>query len=173
MKPTLKFFYFAIISSLIIFAGCTKQGPTGPTGPAGLNGTNGIAGGAVNVVNQYITITPSQLTWDTTSNQWYYNFSTQANFNTSIHAVVIVYVQSPNGLEATPYTNSKMNYSISFANNMYQSNPYVRFEYFNGTSTCALPTFNLNVELVIIPPEMVIPNVNHNNYAQVKAAYNL
>jgi hypothetical protein len=173
MKPTLKFFYIAIISSLIIFAGCTKQGPTGPIGANGANGINGTSGGAVNVVNQYIAITPSQLTWDTTANQWYYNFSTQADFSSSIHAAVLVYAQSSNGLEATPYTNSKKNYTISFANNMYQSTPFIRFEYFNGTSTCPLPTFNINVELVIIPPQIVIPNVNHHNYAAVKAAYNL
>lgn len=172
MKPTLRFLYIGIISSLIIFVGCTKQGSTGPIGA---NGTNGATGspGAVNVINQYIAITPSQLTWDTTANQWYYNYSTLANFSSSTHAAVFVYVQSSNGLEATPYTNSKMNYSISFANDLYQTNPYVHFEYFNGTSTCPLPAFNINVELVIIPPAMVIPNVNHGNYAEVKAAYNL
>jgi|GEM_PF-2838820 hypothetical protein len=172
MKPTLRFLYIGVISSLIIFTGCNKQGPTGPTGLTGANGTNGTSG-AVNIINQYVAITPSQLMWDTTANQWYYNFTALPEVTTGEHAAVLVYVQSANGLEATPYTNSKANYTISFANDLYQPTPYIHFEYFNGTSTCVLPTSNINAEIVIIPPAMVIPGVNHNNYAAVKAAYNL
>ena len=172
MNVKVRFFTLSIISTLILFSGCTKVGPTGltgATGPTGASGTNG----AVNVVNQYLTITPSQLVWDSGSNQWYFNYTNLVNFNSASNAAVLVYVESGNGYEATPYTNSVKNYSVSFANDLNQLNPWIHFEYYNGTSTCPLPTFNLNVQLVIIPPAMIKPNVNHNSYTEVKVAYNL
>jgi hypothetical protein len=171
MNSKLRTLAIGILGTMIVFTSCTKVGPTGltgATGPTGLTGSNG----AVNVVNQYLAITPSQLVWDSTSNQWGYKYYT-VNFNSSTNAAVLVYVLSNNGYEATPYTNSVKNYSVSFANNLIQTNPYIYFEYYNGTSTCPLPTSNINVQLVIIPPAMIIPNVNHNNYAEVKTAYNL
>ena len=172
MKCIPKSFAYCLLGLLAILTACNKQGPTGPTGLTGTNGTNGT-NGAVNVINQYITITPSQLTWDSTANQWFYKYGNMVNLASISNAAVLVYVESANGYEATPYTNFKQNYTVSFANDLNQSNPYVRFEYFNGTATCPLPSGNLNVQLVIIPPARMIPNINYGNFPEVKAAYKL
>ena len=160
-----------IITTLVFFTRCTKEGPTGLTGATGPTGAAG-SNGAVNIINQNIAITPTQLSWDPNADQWYFKFY-PVNFSSSSNAAVFVYVQSANGYEATPYTNSVKAYSVSFANNLNQTDPYIYFEYYNGTSTCPIPTSNINVQVVIIPPAMIKPNVHHSSYAEVKAAYNL
>jgi hypothetical protein len=141
------------------------QGVTGATGAIGSTGSTGAQGNA-NVMNKTVTVYSSDWQWDPSYNQWYYNYTTNLDYQSG----VICYVLSGNGQEAMPY-HSQINGTItSFANRLLTSG-YLKFEYYNKSSTLARPSSDTYFYIVSIPPGMIInPNVDLKNYEEVKKA---
>jgi hypothetical protein len=148
-----------------LLTGCAKDGAPGP---AGTNGTNGNA----NVIGTNTL---------TLSNPWTYNAS-DSSYSYPITAPGItpavitngfvgIYFQSANGWIPLPVSH------------IFAPHDFMTFEMSAGTVTIlyvlggAIPlnptSNNIVVRCIIIPASAIKPNVNMNNYNDVKSAYKL
>lgn len=160
----------------VLILSCKKE-VTGPQGIQGIQGVQGVAGatgstgatgakGNANVINKTITVSPTDWEWNSDYNQWYYNYTTDLDYQSG----VICYVLSGNGREAMPYYSQINGTITSFANRLLTSG-YLKFEYYNKSSTLARPSSDTYFYIVSIPPGMVIkPNVDMKNYEEVLKA---
>ncbi len=123
------------------------------------------------IQNTAITVHSSDWVWDNIYNQWYVKYYTTTNSQSAIYG----YVMSGNGKEAMPYYDQVNGTTMSFAGNLFSSPSYILFEYYNLSTTLARPTSDQYFYLVAIPPAMIAehPNVNMENYEEVKKTFNI
>lgn len=147
---------------MVSFTACKK----GDTGPKGDTGAQGPAGNA-NVISGIVYANSTN--WFLNNTYWYYDYVVTLSSDIVDKAAVICYLSDgAGGWGNLPYTGNDIEiydtykaYTISF-----------RVRSASGNTSITNPgaaTF----KYVIIPPAMIKPNVNHNNYADVKAAYDL
>jgi len=174
-----------IAISLLTFNSCKKgdtgpagpEGPVGPAGPAGPTGTAGANGanGNANVVS-YKTIVNS---WSSQTSYWRSIISIpEITSATNTTGAILCYFSINSGLSwfALPYTqvDPTSNYYLNF--NTYNGGITVFWQRDNGTlgsNPNAYYSTNVNIKTVIIPPALIKPNIDTNNYNEVKMAYNL
>ena len=156
---------FAISTIVVLIASCTKDGETGPQGQAGSNGTNGTNGNA-NVTSYIIGMTnPS---WINGIGNWFYYVDTSHPVQDADHSAFMVYVKVSGLWTSLPCTD------VLFGGDKF------RFEYNSGGiefdyDYLSRPINTTYFKVVVIPPARLAghPNINLNNYAEVKAAYDL
>jgi hypothetical protein len=163
MKATLRFsmvIFFA--ASILMINGCKK----------GADGAPGKDGSA-NVKARTFPVSP----WQSNSSRWYTQLSVPEITSDNINSAGIqVYIgTASNTWLAIPYTYmASTNYFWGFVTTV--NSVEVRWEY-NGIGIGSDPNTiygaTVQVKVVIIPPAMIKPNVNHQNYAEVKSAYKL
>lgn len=143
-----------------------KDGETGPQGPAG-------PAGNANVINYSITVSSSQWTYDSFYERHYYRYYTSDNSQSAVYG----YVMSGTGKQAIPYYHCPSWQCIQYdmATNLFQSPPYIEFQFTNYTSSTTPPSSNTYLYLVIVPPaqRLAHPDVDYTNYEEVKKAFNL
>jgi hypothetical protein len=165
MKKTIT----TVIAGLVLTLGLTftscKKAEKGDTGPAGTNGTNGNA----NIENFAITIRPGDWIYSSTYSEWHYNYYISKNSQSA----VLGYIMSGNGKQALPYVSTPSNCRYTMATDLFQTTPYIQFQFTNFTVATTAPTYDQYLYLVIIPPAFVKPNVDIKDYNAVKKAYNL
>ncbi len=161
IKTIKKLTVIIAIIGLAIATSCVKEGPTGATGNANVYAnTYVINAWSVNSNNFYTDIYVSALTSDV------------QNYGT---VQVFFSYNSGNDWNAMPFT--------------YSSNPYYVMTYstevhhvfvdwiYSGTGFGTDPNTvygtSCMFKVVVIPPAAKRPNVNMNNYAEVKAVYGL
>ena len=143
-----------------------KKGDTGPAGPSGTNGTNGVS----NIKTNIFTTNTNQWNLDNIHNVYYYNYSsTDITSDVLSNGAVMVYLGDGTGNTWTAMPFSIQGGSLAFV--IGQSKVQIQASLFDGS----VPNNpgGQQFKVVIIPPTMVKPNVNTNNYADVKEAYNL
>ena len=157
---TLKTLATGIVAGMLLFTSCTKEGPVGPQGQPGLNGV-------ANIQTSYVTVKTTDWNFVQTDNYWYVDFTGFGTISDNA-AVLVYYVDNTNGNVSMPITFSDIQYYYRNGNN------YIEMDVSSasGATTVANPGLT-NYKIVIIPPAMVKPNVNHHSYADVKAAYGL
>ncbi len=150
---------FAVVFA---FASCKK----GDTGPAGANGTNGNA----NVTNSTFTVATSS--WVLTGNEYDATLNVPS-INQSIidKGAVNIYVSS-DGITWTAMPFSVQGYEFNY--NYSLSTVKIAFSLDSGNIPSSAPN-NDKFKVVVIASSGLIahPNVNLNNYNDVKAAYQL
>ena len=157
-----------IVATLFLFTSCTKEGPVGPQGPQGVAGTNGVDGtnGVANIQTSFVTVNTTDWAWDQSGAYWYSDFTGITISNNA--AVLVYYVDNTSANVSLPFTYQDAQY-------YYRSGTtYIEMDVSSasGTTTIANPG-TINYKIVVIPPAMIKPNVNHHSYAEVKAAYHL
>ena len=158
----------AVIAGLALTLGLSftscKKGDTGPAGPAGTNGTNGT-NGAANIVNYTVTVNSTD--WTLNSTYWYslYNVSGGIKNNSA----VMVYLVGSTGTHVQlPITISDIETYFRFTSTQ------IEFDVRSASGTTAVSNPGaLSFRIVVIPPAMIKPNINIQNYNEVKTAYNL
>lgn len=147
---------YSLIVVIISFASCAKDGETGPQGP--------------NATTNSFTIT----SWESVPN--ILTRTAADGLNISSNDVVLSYFNSGNDWIPFPFQSSVGGGLFVFYR------PYFHQDYFNlnvinsdGTtpSQSSLLSTPREIKLVVIPARIANPNVNVNNYEEVKAAYNL
>lgn len=149
---------------VIVINGCKK----GETGPAGKDGS-------VNVKAHTFSVP----TWTNNGTLWFNEFPvpelTSDNINSA--AIQVYWGTTSNNWIALPYTFvSSTDYFMGYLTQI--GNVEVRWTY-NGIGVGSDPNTELGgtvqIKVVVIPPAMVKknPNVNMNNYNEVKSAYGL
>lgn len=154
-----------VLAGLVLTLSSCKKAEKGETGPVGPAGTNGAA----NIKNYSITIHPSDWVYNNTYSEWQYNYYLSENSQSA----VLGYIMSGNGKQALPYVNTPLNCRYTFATDLFQTLPYIQFQFTNFATTTTAPTSDQYLYLVVIPPAMVKQGVNVKNYEEVKSAYNL
>lgn len=146
-----------ILSSILTTFSCTKEGKQGDPGPAGANGVNGNA----NVVSQTFDV----YSWSWSSNNTWLNATiiTQSIVNSGSVSVF---------METSPYSGQwaaiPLNMSgvqISYA---YEVN-YVNV--ISSPQPSSLERFK--VVAIASSARIANPNIDYNNYYEVKGAFNL
>lgn len=165
LKPI---YAIAVLAIIMLTNSCKKDDDTAyqPAGNYVTTGTNN------NTVKNYdFTLHSWDWSWDNLYRQWYYNQYVNEDFQSAIYG----YVMSGNGEEAMPYYNQVNFTTTSFANDLFQSTPYIKFEYYDGSTTLSSPSSDTYLYLVIIPPSQRLsdPNINYSDYNSVKKAYHL
>ena len=165
MKTKTKNVAMAIVAAVtIIFTGCKKDGATGPSGPAG----------NANVTQQTFTVSTA---WQGTSPEKYY-FLTVPTLNSKAMMGAVNIYYSWDNVNWSPLPTT-----VSHPTGLYS------FTYLMKTDTVRLSWFLSNygggaidpyvggyckyINVVVIPPAMRKPDINHHNYAEVKQAYGL
>jgi len=158
------------LAVLAITTSCSKDGATGPQGPAGTNGTTGTNGtnGNANVTTTTFTITPSQ--WTTGNGGWYNASFTAPTITDGDKDAVMIYLWTSAGTSTTQWYALPVSDLIATGDKLQfgETTNSLTLQYYG-----AAPANTWTFKQVVIPPAMKKPNVNMNNYAEVKAAYNL
>ena len=171
MKTIKRITILVLISSILTTFSCTKEGKQGETGLAGTNGANGADGvdGNSNVLSESFTMIPSQ--WTTSGLVTFFSRPTPLLTNNIVNnGVVILYVESstPNQWFALPFAISSYNMRYLFSEN----NLLVQIA---GVSFPQTVSTDMNFRLVVFESSAIIkhPNIDYNNYYEVKGAFNL
>ena len=162
---------FALACGLL-FTNCAKKGDTGPAGPAGTNGTNGNA----NVKSKTIFVAGSE--WINSAGA-----STVTKLVSEIttdiinNGAVLVYVDNgSNNWSALPVTTTDPSgVVLAFGYDIEPGKLILNAEV-NQNVTLTASTFgNTNFRIVTIAGSgrMANPNLNYNDYNEVKKAFNL
>jgi len=166
-----------LTSILTLSTGCSKQGVEGPMGVTGSQGATGATGatGSINITDASITVSASQWTYNSTYSYWYYNYYPTTSVNSQ--TVVICYVISGNGQQILPFTNTSLgnSYYLTFASNLFYSQPYIQFQYTNYNSNTTAPAYDNYLYVVTIPAPLMqtYKNVNWKSYKEVATLLNL
>lgn len=165
MKAIHKLSLCSLIGLSLLFISSCKKGEKGDPGKDG----------KVNVTSQ----TFSTGSWSSNSSFWYKQLScpdlTQDNINSA--AVSVYWGTTANNWTALPYTYvSSTNYFMNFVTTV--GNVEIRW-YYNGIGIGDTPDQEfgktVSFKVVIIPPgaKKANPDVDMNNYQEVKEAYNI
>jgi hypothetical protein len=146
---------------VLMLSSCSKE--TGPVGPQGPKGN-------ANVKNYRLTIATNDWQWESLYKEWYYDFTL---LNEASESALYAYVISGDGEEIMPYQSQLTGATTSFSSVLFSATPYIRFKFYNGTTTLTKPTLGQSIRLVVIPPSARKANVDYSNYTDVKSAYNL
>jgi len=150
----------AICAMAVAFTNCKK----GNTGPAGKDGTNGNA----NVTS--VTLNANSWTWDNASQFSYASFSNVSILTNDVvnGGSVMLYEGSSGAFTALPNTFLTLSTNFSYA-----ANSIIIFKSLSNGSNPS-PSAE-QYKLVCIPKsaKMANPNVNWNNYSEVKQALQL
>jgi hypothetical protein len=165
MKTLLK--KMAILSIAMLVFGCSKDGADGTDG---INGTNGTNGNANVIGTSDFTITPTD--WQTSGNLKYVNLTnniiTQSIVNTGI---VMVYQKSntDGSYTALPFSYQGIDRGFTFGLNYLQ----ITLSAYNGSAITISANTVLRAVIISASNKMGNPNVNWNNYAEVKDKFKL
>lgn len=170
MKKTISthiIFFFSILSVIFLLNSC-KKGDAGPQGPAGQNGKTNVSSTTYTMTN-----------WLYTSPYYYKDLAvpelTASNIDSSM--VMVYFSTIGSNWFALPYTqyNSPINYFMGFVSRA--GNVQVTWTYNSSLSAGSDPdtyyATTVKCKVVIIPPSAKKSHVNHNDYKEVKASYNL
>lgn len=157
-----------IVTTVAFFLGCTKKGETGP---AGKDGTSNVSATVFSVSS-----------WAWSSPNYYVNLNVPeiTAGNLSSAAIMVYFSKGNNNWTALPFTqynNSGSNYFMGF--NTSVGNVQVTWIYDSSLSTGDNPNIYYGVTVqckaVVIPKaaKAAHPNINLNNYSEVKATFNL
>jgi len=156
-----------ILSSILTTFSCTKEGKQGETGPAGTNGVNGNA----NVKSASFTVYTWE--WLTNGNSKYVDItSTLITTDILNSGAVLLYIKSGSTWQALPFTFPQGTTSTLFRY-LYAYN-LVEIQITQETGVPSI-TSNLEFKLVVMSStaRMSNPNIDYNNYYEVKGAFNL
>ena len=149
----------------LFFSSCKK----GDTGPAGKNGTNG-KDGVANISSNNYYIAPSSWSMISSGRYQVTQYDTDIADATTDGIEVFVSVSGLNNgayfaLPTTSFFNPNDNLGYSYTNST------INLLYFYSSA----PSYYITLKVVVIPPSQrkLHPNVNHHNYEEVKAIYNL
>jgi hypothetical protein len=160
-----------IVAAFLLINACKKTGPTGPQGPQGQTGKNGT--------QKVISSTFTMNSWSFTAPYYYMNLHVpELTANNVDSALVMVYFSTiGSNWFALPYTqyHSPYNYYMGFVASA--DTVQVTWVYDTSLSSGSDPNTyygtTIKCKVVVVPPAMRKPNVNHLSYLNVKAAYNL
>jgi len=166
MKTLLK--KMAILSIAMLVFGCSKDGADGTDGINGTNGTNGTNGNANVVGTTDVTILPTQ--WQTSGNTKFVSIANN-NITQSIvnNGLVMVYEKSGNNYTALPYAYLGIERNFSFGLNFLQ----ITLSNYNNTGVTVSGNVIIRAVIISASNKMGNPNVNWNNYAEVKDKFKL
>ena len=161
---------FAIVA--ISLTSC-KKGDTGPQGEKGATGAQGVQGsqgatGNANIVSGTVNLTSAS--WILSGAYWYSDaINTTLTQNNVDNAMVQIYLSNNvGGWIGLPITLTDIQiYTIYSLNKI-----SFRVSSASGSTSVSNPGA-LTFKYVIIPPAMIKPNVNVNNYNDVVKAYDL
>ena len=156
----------AILSIAMLVFGCSKDGADGTDGINGSNGTNGTNGNANVVGTTDFTILPTD--WQTSGNLKYVSIGNNGITQNIVNSgIVMVYQKSGDAYVALPFSYQGIDRGFSFGLN-----------YLQITLSASSPftvTGNTVIRAVIITAsnKMANPNINWNNYDEVKDKFKL
>jgi len=144
-----------------------KKGDTGPAGTAGTNGTNGNA----NVVSSSLTTSA----WTYVSPSWEMTFTYPAITQSILDkGAVLVYVKSGNNYYQLPFTfYPAATYSQSYEVETYLGGLKVYVTDSDLTQPTNPGSLTFKVVVIAASQRLANPNVNYDNYDDVKKAFNL
>lgn len=154
---------FVLFLILTTFS-CSEDGATGATGQAGADGNANVIG------TTDFTILPTD--WQTLGNLKYINLQNNGITQSIVNSgIVMVYQKSNTGnsYTALPFSYQGIDRGFTFGLNYLQ----ITLSPYNNSSISI--TANTTIRAVIIPASnrMANPNVNWNNYQEVKDALKL
>jgi hypothetical protein len=167
MKKSLRVIATTFLTTSLIFIGACKKGDTGSPGKDG----------NANVASH----TFSTNSWLNNSSRYYQDYTipelTSDNINTA--SVEVYFSTTANNWVALPYTyvSSPNNYFMGFIStiNKVEVTWDCNSTFSSGSDPNNVFGTTVQIKIVVIPPAQrkAHPNVNHHNYTEVKAAYNL
>jgi len=129
---------------LIFIISCRKE-VVGPAGPSGKNGTNGIS----NLDVKFVTVYPSDWTYDDLYGQWYYQYKLNQSYSDS--TVINCSLASNNGYQGMPFNDKLNNLNFNFSENLSKVNPYIEFQAVNIAQSDQRPLNQHIFKVMIIP----------------------
>jgi hypothetical protein len=174
---------FAICTVAVMIASCQKEGPEGPQGIQGIQGEHGLQGVPGQDGNANVHSVTFSYTWASNDFPFYtYTLNCPTSNITSViinDGAVLGYVSTNNGVNWNPityYISLGANSHIYFRGSISDGNYAViigRDDGGNVTSSLISSTIKVKVVTIAGSARMENPNVNFNNYEEVKKVFNL
>jgi hypothetical protein len=177
MKKTL---FSVAILAMMFLASCTKPGPIGPAGTAGTNGKDGTAGtngtngtnginGNANVIGTS-TVALNSNSWTALGTYFGVALSVPAITQAIVDkGVVLVYEQDATYWRALPYTSGIISKFFVFTLNSVE----IYYQNTDGSQTTNPGNKTYRIVAISASVAMANPNVNWENYEEVKTILNL
>lgn len=159
---------YLLMVVVIAFAGCAKDGEDGAQGPAGQDGN-------ANVYAFNYTIT--QWGWD--GNYVYSEVDASDGLSISAsdiaNGALLSYIETSAGWSALPYPYPIGGGTAQHYRGFFEVNHFlIRVSNYDGSNpNPPALTAPRKIKIVVIPQRIANPNVNTDNYEEVKSAYNL
>jgi hypothetical protein len=186
-------FIYLLFAAIIFIIGCAKDGETGPAGADGVNGANGTNGtngingtngsnGNANVSQSNFTVNGSDWTYNNLP-VWDQSLTVILNDNDITQniidsGIVMVYLSLNSPATewfALPFTQklngNYLSQTWAFAYSL--NNVTIKFYFSDGSSPSTPSTNYFKVVVISGTQRIANPNVNWNNYQEVKAFLNL
>lgn len=169
-----------LISATCLISSCAKDGETGPAGATGAAGTNGNA----NVKGYLFTVNNADWTVISTAN-WQYNYSCSAITKSVMDSGMVMVYWDANNL---PLPNTHNYVSTPFLGYQVATRTITSSWHLSSAGTGQVTVSIYDPSGAVIPAQgplsfkvvvatahnrMANPNLNWNNYQEVKAALNL
>lgn len=154
---------FVLFLILTTFS-CSEDGATGATGPAGADGNANVIG------TTDFTILPTD--WQTLGNLKYINLQNNGITQSIVNSgIVMVYQKSNTGnsYTALPFSYQGIDRGFTFGLNYLQ----ITLSPYNNSSISITANTTIRAVIISASNRMANPNVNWNNYQEVKNALKL
>lgn len=163
MKTLKKTLILVLMASISATFSCTKEGKEGPPGPAGTNGN-------ANVKSSNFTI--YSWDWTTSGNMKYVDINSSLITTDIVNSgSVLMYMKYGGFWQALPFTYPQGATSQLFR--YYYSDNFVQIQVTQETGIPSLPDFEFKLVAISSSARLSNPDINLNNYYQVKEVFSL
>ena len=154
----------AILGIAMIAFGCSKDGANGT------NGTNGTNGNANVGATADFTILPSN--WQSSGNLKYVSITNNSITQSIVNSGIVMVYQKSNtdgSYTALPFSNQGIDRGFTFGLNYLQ----ITLSAYNGSAITISTNTVIRAVIISASNKMANPNVNWNNYSEVKDKFKL
>jgi hypothetical protein len=178
MKTIKRITILVLISSVLTTFSCTKEGKQGETGPAGANGINGTNGTDGNANVKSYTINVASGNWTLSGNTYYFDASISGITSDIINSGSVQIFMESTTSTGVWLTMPWIEYINSSTFSTYNFNHSLGGVRIFKTDSDITPPSNPGVrkfKVIVISSSARIsnPNIDYNNYYEVKGAFNL
>jgi len=165
----MKTLFLKTVSLLFIFMlfSCSKDGATGATGATGPSGANGNA----NVIGT-TDYTIQANDWLSSGNTKYVNLINNSITQSIVNSgIVMIYQKSSTSSSYTPLPFSYLGFNSTFSFSL--NSVQLQLSYNNGSAFTISSSMTIRAVIISASNKMANPNVNWNNYEEVKDVFKL
>lgn len=135
---------FSLVVVLVVLVSSCIKKVVGPQGPTGVSGKDGVS----NLHIEYVTIKSSDWVYDDSYKLFYYQHKLTKRYSDS--SLVTSSLLTNSGFQLMPISDSFLDYTINFLENVSNTNPYIEIQFTNMKTNSDRPLNDYKFKLTIL-----------------------